>query len=119
MQPLVVLHVCTYIGCMSDNNWWTFVERTIRDDSPQVAADRAGFDKSNFSRWKRGSRPDVEFVVKLCRAYGTNVLDGLVAAGYITREEAGTREVVVGVEAALHSADLDDLLGEIKRRVRR
>lgn len=104
---------------MSESNWWRFVGRTVREDTPQVAADRAGFDKSNFSRWKGGSRPDVDFVVKLCRAYGASVLDGLVAAGYITKAEANTKEVAVGVEDALRRASLDSLLSEIRRRAAR
>lgn len=101
---------------METSKWWAFVQNTIAKDLPQTAANKAGFDKSNFSRWKRGARPDVDFVVKLCRAYQVNVLAGLASAGFITEEEAELREVVIGMDDALAAAELDQLLDEIRRR---
>ncbi|NKS54749.1 hypothetical protein GS500_18155 [Rhodococcus hoagii] len=76
---------------MTETQWWRFVEELIGDDNAQEAAARAGFSKSNFTRWKQGARADPDFVVKLVRAYGGSVLDGLVAAGFITQSEASVR----------------------------
>ena len=90
----------------------------VGDDNQQRIADRAGFDKSNLSRWKKGARPDVEFVVRLARAYGANVLDALVASDYIEQREAGTKRVPVGKRQALSEAALDEILEEIRRRAK-
>ncbi|WP_066527277.1 hypothetical protein [Corynebacterium bouchesdurhonense] len=74
---------------MESTNWWNYVEALIGEDTYSEAAAKAGFDKSAFTRWKQGARADADFAVKLARAYEANVLDALVAAGFITPEEAG------------------------------
>ncbi|BDD81425.1 hypothetical protein TPB0596_11880 [Tsukamurella pulmonis] len=100
---------------MSDTTWWTYVERLIGTDTAQDAARRAGFDKSAFTRWKKGAKADPEFAVKLARAYGANVLEALVAAGLITDAEAALREVNPSKRDMLR--DLADVeLAEEQRR---
>lgn len=71
------------------HGWARYARALIRGDSYASAARRAGFDKSAFSRWQQGKRPDPVCAVKLARAYGGDVLEALVAAGLITAEEAG------------------------------
>lgn len=61
--------------------------------SAKEAAQRAGISPSNFTRWKSGARADPEFVVKIARAYGSNVLHALVEAEFITEDEAELTEV--------------------------
>lgn len=73
---------------MQETRWWKYVTELIGDDSYKDAAQKAGFDKSAFSRWKRGSKADPEFVVKLARAYKADVLRALVEASFITEVEA-------------------------------
>lgn len=74
---------------MSTTDWWTYLSDLMGDDTPTVAAKNAGISASNFTRWKQGARADPDFVVKLARAYQANVLEALVAADFITEEEAG------------------------------
>lgn len=76
---------------MSESQWWEYVEWLIRPDAASTAAQKAGFDKSAFSRWKNGAPPDPSLVVMLARAYEANPLEALVQAGLITDREAGQR----------------------------
>lgn len=76
-------------------------------------ADRVGIDKSNVTRWSKGSKPAVEFVLKFARSYGQPVVAALAAAGYITDTEAQVREVKIGVEEI---SDID-LARELLRRI--
>ncbi|QNQ90753.1 hypothetical protein GP475_08945 [Corynebacterium poyangense] len=73
---------------MTNTRWWNYVTEVIGGSTYREAADRAGFDKSAFTRWKKGARADPDFVVKLARAYNTNVIEALVEAEFITKEEA-------------------------------
>lgn len=75
---------------MTQTRWWKYVTKLIGDSSYSAAADIAGFDKSAFTRWKKGAKADPEFVIKLARAYNANVLEALVEAEFITEEEAQT-----------------------------
>lgn len=102
---------------MSNNTWWAYVQALIGDDTNSVAADRAGFDKSAFTRWSKGAGAAPEFAVKLARAYGASPLPALVASGLLTEDEADTREVVIGARDALRQATDADLLRELLHRV--
>ena len=78
-----MLHFCNggrMVSHMS-TDWWDYVQDVIGDDSYTDAANRAGFDKSAFSRWRKGAKADPAFAVALARGYGANVLEALVAAG--------------------------------------
>lgn len=83
---------------------------------PKVAADRIGVDKSNFTRWKQGNRPAVEFVLKFARSYGRPVIEALAAAEYITDAEARIREVKVGVRDLSDVALARELLERAESR---
>ncbi|MCR6706527.1 MAG: hypothetical protein NVV66_18190 [Cellulomonas sp.] len=104
---------------MAETTWWTYVQALIGDDSPAEAAARAGFDKSAFTRWKKGANADPAFVVRLVRAYGGSVLEGLVAAGTISAQEAGVAGRGQSPRAALRGVPNDLLLGEVERRMGR
>ncbi|AEI11857.1 hypothetical protein Celgi_1338 [Cellulomonas gilvus ATCC 13127] len=104
---------------MVETSWWTYVQELIGDDSPAEAAARAGFDKSAFTRWKKGANADPAFVVRLVRAYGGSVLEGLVAAGTITNREAGLMGRAPSPRIALQAAPDDLLLSEVQRRMGR
>lgn len=104
----------TYNQRMNTTRWWTYVEAVTDAASGVEIARKAEFDPSAVSRWKRGDRPDVLFVLKFARAYKRNVLEALVEGGFITDAEAKLQEVKVGV------TDLTtvELLEEALRRVR-
>lgn len=101
---------------MTDTRWWKYVTATAGNVQNTDIADRVGIDKSNVTRWSKGSRPAVEFVLKFARAYGQPVVAALAEAEYITDREAGIREVMVGV-ADLSEAELaEELLQRIRAR---
>lgn len=77
-------------------------------------ARRVGFDQSAVSRWKKGERPGIEFVIRFARAYDRNVLEALVEAGCITEAEAGLRDV----PAEPSGLTSEQMLTEMLRRAR-
>lgn len=88
---------------MNDTRWWAYVQQVAGDIAAKDIADQAGIDKSNVTRWKQGSRPGVDFVLKFARSFDRPVIEALVESEYITDDEADIREVKVG------AADLTDL----------
>lgn len=100
-----------------ETEWWTFVQNLIGSDNYVEAANKAGFDKSAFSRWKQGAKADPAFVVKLARAYRANVVHALVVSGLLEEEEAQLKEVRVTGNEALRDVSSSDLLREIERRL--
>lgn len=98
---------------MDGTRWWKYVQSVAgADTQAKDIADTVGIDKSNVTRWKQGSRPAVEFVLKFARRYGRPVVEALANAEYITDGEANLREVKIGVD------DLSDveLAAELLRR---
>ena len=100
---------------MTNTRWWTYVNQLIGDASYSAAAEKAGFDKSAFTRWKKGARADPEFVVKMARAYKVNVLEALVEAEFITDAEASLTEVAPDLD--ITKIPGSDLMDEIERRL--
>lgn len=101
---------------MNETRWWNYVQAIAGDVQSKDIADHVGIDKSNVTRWKQGSRPAVEFVIKFARTYRRPVVEALAAGGYITDHEAQVREVKVGV-AELSDAELArELLERIESR---
>ena len=89
----------------------------IGKDTYSAAANRAGFDKSAFTRWKNGARADPDFVVKFARNFDRNVLEALVEAEFITEQEANLQKVnIEGV--ALEEASDEMLSSEFLRRLK-
>ncbi|QBZ30797.1 XRE family transcriptional regulator [Corynebacterium diphtheriae subsp. lausannense] len=101
---------------MQSTRWWDYITGIIGDSTYSQAATKAGFDKSAFTRWKKGARADPDFVVKIARAYDANVLEALVAAGFITEAEAKLQEIKVG-GITLNDASNQQLLDEIMHRL--
>lgn len=99
-------------------DWWQYVQNLIGSDNFVEAAGRAGFDKSAFSRWKNGAKADPAFAVKLARAYHANPVQALVIAGLLTTEEAQLKEVSKVGKDALRSMSDDELVEEVRRRLR-
>lgn len=101
-----------------DMSWWTYVQTLVGTDNFVEAAGKAGFDKSAFSRWKQGAKADPAFVVKLARAYHANPIHALVISGLLTEEEAQLREVNPGSREALERLSDDELIDELRLRLR-
>lgn len=100
---------------MTETRWWRYLQGLMDGQTQQEAADRAGISKSNFTRWKQGARADPDFVVKIARSYGANVLKALLEAEFITEKEAGLRTVQLG-GPGLQQATNEQILNEIMRR---
>ena len=100
---------------MTNTRWWQYVSQVIGGSTYSEAAEKAGFDKSAFTRWKKGARADPDFVVKIARAYGVNVLEALVEAEFITEEEAALTTVAPPLD--LSQVDAQELLDELQFRV--
>lgn len=77
---------------------------------------RTGIDQATISRWLRGESRSItsQTVAKFARAYGRDVLEAFVVAGFLTEREAG-----IQVEAFPDPAQLtnEQLLKELQRRV--
>lgn len=78
---------------MTQTKWWAYLSKLMGNETATEAAKKSGISSSNFTRWKKGANADPEFVVKIARAYNANVLDALVAAEFITEEEAASGSV--------------------------
>lgn len=100
---------------MTNTRWWQYVSQVIGGSTYSEAAEKAGFDKSAFTRWKKGARADPDFVVKIARAYGVNVLEALVEAEFITEKEANLTEVTPQLDLA--QVDAQELLDELQHRI--
>lgn len=103
---------------MSETRWWRYLQTLMGTQSQLEAAQHIGISKSNITRWKEGTRAAPDFVVKVARAYGANVLDALVEAEFITAEEAGLIEVDRG-GVRLSAATDDQLIAELVKRLNR
>jgi hypothetical protein len=70
---------------------WPKYVRDLTGDEPQDSVGRRiGLNGSTINRWRNGSRPgNPAEVAALATAYGGNVLEAFVAAGYLTAEQAG------------------------------
>lgn len=113
-----MLHCClraTTLLSMTNTRWWNYVEELVGDDNFSQAANKAGFDKSAFTRWKRGAAADPAFVVKLARGYDANVLHALVESGFLTEQEAALTEVSPRLD--LTDIPGPDLMSEVERRL--
>jgi len=73
------------------DEWSSYVQDLTRGEPQDKVGKKVGVDGSTVHRWrKKGARPGkpVE-VAALAVAYGGNVLEAFVAAGYLTPEQAG------------------------------
>lgn len=78
-------------------------------------AKAADVDQSNVSRWKRGSKPSPETVIRLAHHYRRPVHEALYRSGLITEETA--QRLRVGEVATLSDYPNAALLREIERRM--
>ncbi len=73
----------------SDVSWAEYVKAVVGDDSGRRTARLVGQSESAVSRWKSGAFiPDPRQAVTFARAYKRNPIEALIAAGYLTEEEA-------------------------------
>lgn len=78
-----------------------------------AVAERAGVIQTTLNRQLKAESLSPETVVSIARAYGVDVLSGLVAAGLITPDDIKRH----GVHAALRDAFDADIAAEVFRRL--
>lgn len=100
---------------MATTQWWKYLSELMGEDTATNAAKKTGISASNFTRWKQGANADPDFVVKVARAYGVNVLEALVAAEFITDEEAALTTIAPTLD--LSQVDAQELIDELQHRV--
>jgi hypothetical protein len=93
--------------------WWDYVQKHARGDSANLIAKKIDMIPSSVSRWKTVP-PKAENVVAFARKYDRPPVEALVAAGYLTQQEAN----LAPPSADLADASNDELLGEVKQRMR-
>jgi transcriptional regulator with XRE-family HTH domain len=132
--PATALHAGNYaVGVMTGRNDTVAAPRKWRDWaeyvrahldalewSPSKFAQVSGLDRSMITRWlKRETEPAIDSIRAAARAFDRDIREGLVAAGFFTEEEMGFfRDEKIAGEPDLRLVDDDDLLDELKRRMK-
>jgi transcriptional regulator with XRE-family HTH domain len=95
--------------------WWKYVESVTGCASQDRIAQHTGIEPSSVWRWINSrNRPKAENVITFARAYHRRPVEALIAAGYLDPSEA------IGVdEVALRELSADELIAELRRRLRR
>ncbi|MDN4644978.1 helix-turn-helix domain-containing protein [Arthrobacter sp. PsM3] len=96
-----------------NTRWYEYVLNVTDGMSAKEVADRAHFDQSAMTRWKKGLNVDPKFAVQFARAFNQNVLHALAEAELITEDEADLHEVKVGLD----EISTQRLLEELARRI--
>lgn len=88
-----------YGAGMRGNPWWDYVEMISDRAQQKDVATATGIDASTVSRWSSGKQaPSPKQVVTLARAYRRSPLEGLIAAGFLSQDEAGVTVVTARAE---------------------
>ena len=105
------------IAVVAGESWAHYVRQVCAGLSQKDAAARAGVDASSLGRWLHGAGvPLAHSVVAFARHMGRSPVEALVAAGYLTADEAAS---VVEVFRPLSDWSDDELIAELSRRLKR
>lgn len=94
--------------------WFEYVTKHRGVDNDTEVAAKSGVSTPTVGRWRR-SVPQPEAVVKFARSYGRPVLEGFVAAGYLTQADVAGNVTI----ADLSSIPDDELVSEVLARMKR
>lgn len=98
----------------SRNTWLGFVLDVVGDAPQAEIATRTGLNQATVSRWLSGRRSvTAESAILFARGYQVNPITALVAAGYLTAEEADLPRAWL-----LDQVPTSRLIGELARRDR-
>jgi transcriptional regulator with XRE-family HTH domain len=102
---------------MTVDQWAQYVRQVAGNLNQLEIAAKTGIAQSNVGRWLRGEPglPKAESVVALARAFDQPPIEALVAAGYITEEEAGAK--ARRGRTPLNDYTDRELVAELSRRV--
>lgn len=94
--------------------FWQYVMRVTGNQTPsQIARQMGDIAITTVASW-RDVTPKIESALRFARTYGVNPIEGYVAAGFLTAEDASMR--TVSSLALVSSAELG---AEVKRRLTR
>ena len=98
-------------------DWCEYVRRIAGGLNQLEIAAKTGLAQTNIGRWMRGEHvvPKAESVVAFARAFGEPPVEALVAAGYITAEEAGAKARRQRTPLSEYSEE--ELVDDLRRRV--
>ncbi|WP_407107821.1 helix-turn-helix domain-containing protein [Rhodococcus aetherivorans] len=91
-----------------------WIRQTVGDTSLRKVASEAGISQATLARQIREGTLTAESVVKIARAYGVSVADGLQAIGVLTEDDV----LPTSVEKALREASDEQLADEVLRRMK-
>lgn len=96
-------------------SWSELVKRVTHPMTQTQIAEKAGVAQTNVGRWLRGERglPQADTVVRFCRAFNVPPLEGLMAAGFITADEA---HAATRVRVPLSEYSYREIIEELGRR---
>lgn len=102
---------------MSTESWAEYVRRVTRNMTQAAAAELAGVNQAAIGRWIRGTTetPRAESVIAFARALEQQPIQALVAAGFITEDEAPE---VVHMRAPISDYSNEELMDELNRRIK-
>jgi transcriptional regulator with XRE-family HTH domain len=101
---------------MSNASWAEYTRRCMAGLSRDTVAEAVGVHSSHLGRWMdgKGGLPRAENVISFARAINVPPKEALVAAGYLTRDEA---DAAIEIAEPLSSIPDAVLLHEIGARL--
>jgi transcriptional regulator with XRE-family HTH domain len=109
---VALTHYC--VG-MSEPGWWVYFRSTAGTEDGATIAQATGVTAPQVSRWKSSkNRPSADSMARFARHYGRPPVEALVAAGYLTADEAGD---AIEIERGLDTRSDDELIEEVRRRL--
>jgi len=104
---------------MSMELWSDYVRRIAGNHNQLEIAAKTGLAQTNIGRWLRGAPgvPKADGVVAFARAFGQSPVEALMAAGYITPQEAGVKAKLPKTRTPLRDYTELELVDELRRRV--
>lgn len=95
---------------MTHSEWF---ENLTGEDTRNTAARKAGMPQNSLGRHIENESIPAESVIKLCRAYHVNPVQGLVDTGYLKPDETGQGVTII----ALADATDHEVIAEVLRRI--
>lgn len=122
-QRTCCVHASTLCGVATEVEWAQWLSDQLADrgwkQSDLVHNSAGRISSPQVSNWLRGKyAASLDSVRDVCNALGVSVVEGLIAAGYITADEVNARVTYRPPRNASALSD-DELLAEVGRRVRR
>ncbi|AEK07864.1 transcriptional repressor [Mycobacterium phage Yoshi] len=101
---------------MNEPTWWTYLKTVADTEDGRTIAEAAGVSPPQVSRWKTGAnRPDADKLVRFARHFRNPPVAALVAAGYLTSDEAAE---IIEINRDVESLTDEELIAELQRRMK-